>query len=259
MQPDESAIARIVDHAIAGTAEARKAAHRKATELLAANDNTTPDERVRYRGNRPAWNWLSRKDAKKAAALWLVARGLLPADNDNHAPELEGVDTRKDGSARGPRQVPVRKDYIDLPASFPSPLTATGLPRAVAEREWHNAAGFVIKEQRPDMPFAEDCRFGFCAPAVAEGAWFMAASGLGSVKKGKSRGDIRRVEEPEFEIPDAVRLTIEAVLSRATLGRLGEMHGYAGQYATRQGRRLMMEAGAWAVGATQAQVSAMAA
>lgn len=87
----------------------------------------------------------------------------------------------------------------------------------------------------------------------------MGARGLGSPKKGKSRGDIRRIEEPDFDIPDAVLVTIEAVLARATLTGVGEIHGYYGQYATRAGRRFMCEAGDWALSATAGTREALAA
>lgn len=189
MQPDASAIAHIADCAIAQTATARKDAHRAASELLAANDNAPRCERVRFRGQRPAWNWLARKDAQKAAALWLVARGLLPADNDNHAPELDGVDMRPSGTPRAARRpVATVGSYLDLPAAAASPLAATGLPRAVAEREWWNAAGFAIKPQRDCFDFRPGCRFGYCAPAVAAGAMVHGGARFRFAEEGQKQG-----------------------------------------------------------------------
>jgi hypothetical protein len=254
-----TAIARIADCAIARTAEARRNASLDASALLAANDNKPPKPRVRYRGTRPAWNWLNRHDAREAAALWLVARGLLPedaflqADNDNDKPG--GLDMRPSGTPRGSRLVPVRRDFIDL-HDTQSPMHPE--PEPSRARTVHEST-VAVKPQRDVFDFHPDCRFGYCAPAVADGAWFMAAAGLGSVKRGKRGGDARCVEEPDIEIPDSVLVTIEAMLSGATLAGVGEMHGAKGGDRDVKGKVMMLRAGAWAMEAVKERWQALAA
>lgn len=229
--------------AIASTAAARRDAHREATALIAANDNAPPKPRLRDRHTRPAWTWLAKKDAKAAASLWLIARGLLPADNDNHPePGMTSLDTRNDGTPRGARVAPQpKRDYLDLPAALPSPLDPP-------------ATSWKVTADLPDHDFHPDCRFGYCAPAVAAGAWFMgAAGGVGQSKIGKSRGDARRQDEPDMpEIPDRFFVVIENMLARADLAGIGRALGYNGGYADRAGGRALLDAGEWAVKAVEA-------
>ena len=247
------------DLAIARTAEARWKAERDADKLIATNDNKKPKERVRYRGTRPAWSWLSKQDARAAAALWLVARRTLPdADNDNREPGLKHLDRRKDGRPRGAKAPEFDAgSYLALPPVRPRLGDAERQPGRYAG--WHNAAGFAIKPQRPDMPFHHDCCFGFCAPGVA---WQYGSlvDTVGKPRPGKSRGDVRRVEEPDLpEIPDDVFVTVEAMLSGATLAGVGEMHGAHGGYADRRGKQAMLAAGAWALSAIAAPETRIAA
>ncbi len=244
---DPSSVASVADLGLARTTAARSKACREATALLAANDNKPSKRRVRYRGGRPALAWLAKRDAVAAAALWLLARYRLPEDSDNIEPGLTGVDTRDDGTPRGPRRQPVR-GYLELPAAIASSLRAEGLRRPIAGNGWWNAAGFAIKPQREIFDFHPDCRHGFCAPEVADGAMFLGSiGGLGKPKKGKQKGDPRRIEGPDLpEMPDAVLVTVEAILARATLSGIGETHGYSGGYADRAGKRLLIAAGQWA-------------
>ncbi|EFG8199621.1 hypothetical protein BMB17_004825, partial [Escherichia coli] len=194
-----------------------------ADALIAANDNKAPQERIRFRGQRPAWNWLRKQDERAAAALWLVARRMLPdAANDNHEPGLGGLDRREDGKARGPNVRPASVEgYLALPCEKPRLGDA---PRVAMDFWWRDQIdrnpeprAYAIKPQRDVFAFHSNCRFGFCAPAVAYGAHFLgAAGGLGKPKMGKRRGDIRRIDDTELpEMPDRILAIIEAMLSRA--------------------------------------------
>jgi hypothetical protein len=73
---------------------------------------------------------------------------------------------------------------------------------------------------------------------------------VGKGRPGKSRGDVRRVDEPDLpEMPDEVLVTVEAMLSGATLAGVGEMHGAHGGYRDVRGKVMMLRAGAWALSA----------
>ncbi|MBN8245240.1 hypothetical protein JF546_19670 [Nitratireductor aquimarinus] len=234
------------------TAEARRQVKAAADALLRANPKTErPAVRVRYRGGRPALNWLAKHDKDGAAALWLIARRRLPdAANDNREPGLGGIDRRKDGRPRGTDAPKLDTEaYLSMPPV--RPRLGDAIPQPATPRGFHG--WYDIKPQRPDMPFHPDCRFGYCAPAIAQGAFFLgAAGGLGG-NRTVNRGDARRVEEPELpEIPDRVFVTIETMLARADLAGIGKALGYRGGYADRAGRRAMKDAAEWAKTATAA-------
>ncbi|TIW65706.1 MAG: hypothetical protein E5V60_15160 [Mesorhizobium sp.] len=108
--------------------------------------------------------------------------------------------------------------------------------------------GITIKRQAYDFPLHDDCRFGFGPPAIAYGACFLGAqSGLGQPRPYTHRGDVRRVEEPEFAVPPAdVETVIEAILARATVAGVGDALGARGGYADRRGRKALMDAARWA-------------
>lgn len=115
--------------------------------LAAANDNTPPKARVRFRGGRPALNWLKRQDERAAAALWLVARRHLPeAANDNQADAKGlGVDRRRNGKPRG-RDADSRSldAYIKLPSEKPRLGDAEAHPAPL--RGWWSDT-IVVKSQ----------------------------------------------------------------------------------------------------------------
>lgn len=236
-----------LDAALAHTAPSRAKASRLASRLIAANDNTPPKPRIRYRGTRPAWNWLAKQDKRAAAALWLVARQMLPAaSNDNHEPGLTNIDRRKDGKPRGPDEPDFdAESYLALPAVLPrfgdAPPTESEL------RGWHSD-GLTIKRQRQpdDFPLYPFGRFVRCRPGVA---WHYGSmvEPVGKSRPGVSRGDARRVDLPELpDIPDRTFLVIETMLAGGTLAAIGEALGYHGGYMDRAGRRAMRDAGTWA-------------
>ncbi|MGE0280823.1 MAG: hypothetical protein AB7P20_09455 [Rhizobiaceae bacterium] len=275
-------------YALARTAAARRAAEKTADQLLAANDNEPPKKRIRSRSLRPAWNWLKKEDKRAAAALWLFARRMLPeAANDNVVePGLTSLDRRRDGKPRGPNKNLNEAQYAPRPVDPTLPLwrgkidggylarrrpnarvlcgteahlAQPGVRARLGDLEsaattnysgWHSGV-FAIKPQRPAYPFHPDCRFGYCAPAIAEGATFLgAAGGLGKAKAGKRKGDVRKVDEQDLpNMPDRIFLTIELMLARADLAGVGRAHGYKGGYADRVGKRAMREAGRWALDA----------
>ncbi len=222
--------------------------------LIAANDNAPKPTRFRFRGARPAWNWLHKQDPKAAAALWLVARRMLPeAANDNQADGSGlGVDRRKDGKPRGknadPRSI---EAYLALPSIKPRLGDADSPTQRYSD--WHSDV-IAVKPQRDVFRFHADCRFSFHPPAIAEGASFLGAiGGLGQPKAGKKRGDIRRVDEPDMpEMPDRIFVIIENMLARADLAGIGRALGYKGGYTDRAGGKAMREAGKWALGAIAA-------
>lgn len=234
--------------ALARTHTARRQAEREATRFLAANDNRPPKERIRYRGTRPAWNWLAKQDQLQAASLWLVAREFLPEPaNDNYEPDMRHVDRRTDGKARGPAE-PVfdAASYLALPSvlprfgdAYPAPTTYSG---------WHSD-GLVIKRQRQPDDFALSPRGRHvrCRPGVAW-QYGTLVDVVGQPRPGVSRGDVRRIDPPErLDIPDRIVVIIENMLAGATLASLGEALGFHGGYCDRAGRRAMREAGEWAV------------
>jgi len=248
---------------LARTAKARRKAERDADKLTAANDNKKPKYRIRYRGTRPAWNWLKKQDERAAAVLWLAARHMLPeAANDNREPGLKHLDRRKDGRPRGAQEPEFNAgSYLALPAAMPSPLHGEPFQRAVSEPGWFNAAGFTMKPQRQrgEYPSSPSCRFTRC---VAGTAWQYGSliETVGKSRPGKNRGDARRVDEPDPpEMPDDVFVTVEAMLSGATLAGVGEMHGARGGYADVKGKQAMLAAGAWALSAVSAPETRQAA
>lgn len=238
------------DAALAHADADRRQAERAATRLLAANDNAPPKPRIRYRGTRPAWNWLARQDKRAAATLWLFARQMLPQPaNDNMAPGLHHLDRRKDGKLRGPK-VPEfdAESYLALPPVRPRFGDA---PATTAElRGWHTD-GYVVKRQRQpgDYPMYPFGRFTRCRPGVA---WCYGSlvDTVGKPRPGVSRGDVRRVDLPDLpDMSDRIFVIIENMLAGATLAGIGEALGAKGGYADRIGRKAMREAGAWAVAA----------
>lgn len=220
--------------------------------LAAANDNTPPKARIRFRGGRPALNWLRRQDERAAAALWLVARRHLPeAANDNLSDAKGmGVERRKNGKPRGTDADPRSLEaYLKLPSEKPRLGDADATPGPL--RGWWSDT-IVVKSQEwthPEAEFTESTRMSWHPPGIAHGAIFMGAiGGLGQAKQGKHRGDARRVDEPDLPaMPEAVAKTVEAVLARADLAGVGRALGYRGGYADRQGKKAMLEAGRWAL------------
>lgn len=212
-----------------------------------------PVVRIRYRGSRPAMNWLRKHDAAAAAALWLVARQRLPtAANDNIA-DGAGMDVerRKDGRPRGRNADPRSLDsYLALPAE--KPRLGDPEPQSPVLRGWFS--WFDIKPQREVIDLHPDCKFGFCAPVIAEGASFLGAhSGLGQPKMGKRHGDGRRVEAPEVPAPPAdVDIVIETILAGGNVADVGQALGARGGGADRRGGRALREAGRWATRALAA-------
>lgn len=236
----------------------RKLLEQAADRILAADNDDEPKEtRVRHRGGRPALSWLAKHDERGAACLWLVTRQRLPqAANDNRADAAGlGLDRRKDGKPRGKRAD--RRDlgrYLTMPAvhmRLGDPEPEPWYLRV--QREAHlEPPRITIKQQRSTEAFHPDCRFGFGAPAIATGAFFLGAmGGLGQPRPHTRRGDVRRVEEPEFAVPPAeVDAVIEAILARATVAGVGEALGARGGYADRRGRKALMEAARWAKAAS---------
>lgn len=223
----------------------------KADAILKANPEQPASVRVRYRGGRPAMKWLAKHDEKGAAALWLFARDRLPpaAANDNAQPtDGMGVDRRQDGKPRGKNPDPRGLDaYLSLPAV--KPRLGDAEPDPVQRRGWDGESrGIAIKPQREVFDFHPDCRFGFCAAAIADGAIFLGAiGGLGRPKPAKGRGDIRRVDAPELPtIPADVESVLEEILAGGDLGDIGRMLGARGGYADRRGRAAVLAAAKWA-------------
>ncbi len=224
--------------------------------LRASPEPKQPAVRIRYRGSRPAWNWLRKHDERGAAALWLVARDRLPpeAANDNEPTKGLGVDRRKDGKPRGKNPDPRSLDaYLALPAVKPRLGDAESAPAKTGNWDG-DSRGITVKPQRDVFDFHPECRFGFCAPAIAEGTIFLGAiGGLGQLKMGKRRGDARRVDEPDIANPPAeVDTVIEVVLSGGHVADVGRALGARGGYADRRGGAALLTAGKWA---TQAIVA----
>jgi hypothetical protein len=230
---------------------ARKQMLAKADAILKANpEPKTPAVRIRYRGQRPAWNWLSKQDEKGAAALWLIARDRLPpeADNDNQPSKGMGMDRRKNGKPRGRDPDPRSLDaYLALPSVKPRLGDADTEPARTGN--WDaEYRGITIKPQRTEFDLHPDCRFGFFAPVIAEGAIFLGSiGGLGQPKLGKKRGDVRRVDAPDVaRPPEEVDTVIEVVLSGGNVADVGKALGATGGYADRRGGSALLAAGKWA-------------
>lgn len=228
----------------------RRALERQADAILKAdNDNKPAGRQARFRGGRPALNWLSKHDAHGAAALWLIARQRLPqAANDNRA-DAAGmdVDRRPSGKPRGPRQASTDAEkYLDLPAAMPSPLAAASLER-VPVRPLTGFHGWYDIKPAIRCVVHADCCYTLADAAVAEGAWFMGAEGGLGQPRQISRADVRRVDAPETPTPPTeIDSVIEAVLARATVAGVGEALGANGGYADRRGKKALRAAGEWA-------------
>lgn len=220
----------------------------------------TPSVRIRYRGQRPALNWLKKQDEKAAAALWRVARQRLPLDaaNDNQANAKGlGVDRRKDGKARGKNPDPRSLDaYLAIPGIVPRLGDAE--PKPVSLSQWDGESrGITIKCQdwlHPDAVFTDRTAFSFHPCAIAPGAMFLGSiGGLGQPKMGKTRGDVRRVEDGTIaKPPSEIDVVIETTLAGGNLADVGRALGANGGHADRRGRRAVLAAGKWAIKAIAA-------
>lgn len=232
------------------TPDARRAAERLADKYIADNDNTPPAGRAPvYRGGRPAFNWAAKQDRYGAACLWLIARQRLPdsvvvAANDNE-PREGGLDTRKNGTARGKVKPKTNLgEHLDLPAVIP-PLGGPE-PRPVTP------CGYTRQDIRPQnevRELADDFRsFGACADAVAECAFFIGAeSGLGTPRPGKSKGSPLKAEVPDFgDPPPDIDYVIELLMAGDHVAKIGEAFGATGRYRDRKGAALLQKAMAWA-------------
>jgi len=215
--------------------------------------NPAPHEaavRIRYRGKRPAWNWLQKSDRDGAAALWLIARERLPleAANDNKPSEEMGIDRRKDGKPRGQDPDPRSLDaYLALPSVQPRLGDSDTNP--VHWSGWHSDVVAIKPQRQPgEYPMHPFGRFTRCLPAIAEGAVFLGAQGgLGQPKIGKQRGDVRRVDEPTIATPpEEVDTGIEVILSGGNVSDVGKALGAKGGYADRRGGAALLAAGGWA-------------
>lgn len=219
-----------------------------ASDILKANPDPKPATvRVRYRGSRPVFNWHKKYDAKGAACLWMVARERLPmeAANDNEPTKEMGVDRRKDGKPRGKNPDPRSLDaYLALPHE--RPRLGDVEPRQTPLPGWF--PWFDMKPQREVFDFHPDCRFGFCAPAIAEGAIFLGAiGGLGQPKMGKRRGAVRQNSDGTFDAPPLeVETVIEVMLAGGTVSDVGKALGARGAYSVRRGGAAILAAGKWA-------------
>ncbi|MFH1797605.1 MAG: hypothetical protein ABIK36_06425 [Pseudomonadota bacterium] len=244
------------------SAMSRRQVMAEADEILRANPAATVATRIRYRGGRPALNWLAKQDEKGAAALWRIASTRLPsaandnipvAANDNNADAKGlGVDRRKDGKPRGkkPNSRSIEA-YLAMPAV--QPRLGDAEPSRTRVGNWDGASrGVSIKSQEwiyPDAVFTHETRLSFHPPAIAPGAFFLGSvGGLGQPKIGKQRGDIRRVDEGTVSAPpDEIDIVVETVLARGNLADVGRALGAKGGYADRKGRAALLAAGKWAV------------
>lgn len=240
------------------------------TRLIAANDNTSsrqrmlrvaddilkanpelkePSVRIRYRGTRPAWNWLKKHDEAGAAAFWLFARERLPEDvaNDNEPVDGLSADRRKDGKLRGKNADRFGIDaYLALPGIKPRLGDPEGQSFASG---WFSDVTTIKPQRKPgDYPLHRHGSFTKCAPAVAAGAFFLGlAGGLGQEKLGKRRGDIRRVDGADLpDVPDDINTVIELVLSGSNVADIGRALGARGGYVDRRGGAALLAAGRWA-------------
>ncbi|MER9900107.1 hypothetical protein [Mesorhizobium sp. M0130] len=233
------------------TMTTRKEMLNAADEILKANPEQRTAVRIRYRGSRPAWNWLAKHDKEGAAALWLVARARLPQAANDNLPTEAGLNvdrSRKNGRPRGKNPDPRSLDaYLALPAA--KPRLGDAEPEPARTGNWDAVSrGVTIKPQRQDFKFSPDCRFGFCAPDIAEGASFLGAvGGLGRPKQGKSRGDVRLVAGAVLTAPPGdVDTIIEVILSGGNVADVGKAFGAKGGYADRRGGAELLAAGKWA-------------
>jgi hypothetical protein len=231
------------------TASARSNAERLADRFLTANDNTPPKTKEPvHRGGRPAFNWAAKQDKVGAACLWLIARQRLPdaivAANDN-APSDGGLDTRKNGTARGKSRLKISLGkHLAQPAVVPrlgdgepQPLERCGYTR------------MHIQPQNDVTELSDDFRsYGACGDVIAPGAIFIGAeSGLGTPRPGKSRGSPLRAEDPDFgEPPPDVDYVIELLMARENVAGIGKAFGAIGRYQDKKGAAMLAKAMAWA-------------
>ncbi|MBB4580383.1 hypothetical protein GGE45_002713 [Rhizobium aethiopicum] len=224
---------------------------RVADDILKANpEQKEPSLRIRYRGTRPAWNWLKKHDEAGAAAFWLFARERLPEDaaNDNEPVDGLGADRRRGGKLRGRNSAPLGIDaYLSLPGIKPRLGDPHCQPSAWSG--WFSDVTTIKPQRKPgDFPLHRHGSFTKCAPAIAPGAFFLGlAGGLGQEKMGKRRGDVRRVDAADLpDVPDDINNIIELVLSGANVADIGRALGARGGYADRRGGAALLAAGKWA-------------
>ncbi|MER8783366.1 hypothetical protein NKH60_19325 [Mesorhizobium sp. M1006] len=111
--------------------------------------------------------------------------------------------------------------------------------------------GVVIKSQdwiHPDAVFTSATRFSFHPPEIAPGAFFLGAiGGLGQLKVGKSRGDVRLAGSTDPINPPAdIDSVIEIILVGGNVADIGKAFGAKGGYADRRGGAELLAAGKWA-------------
>lgn len=232
-------------------------------EMLAAADailTANPPEkrtaaRIRYRGGRPALTWMKKHNATGAAALWLVARERLPQAANDNLPIEAGLNvdrSRKDGRPRGKNADPRSLDaYIALPAV--QPRLGDPEPEPPRTGNWDAVSrGVAIKSQEwihPDAVFTSATRFSFHPPEIAEGASFLGSiGGLGQLKMGKRRGDVRLTgcTDPANPPPE-IDAVIETILAGGGVADVGKALGAKGGHADRRGGAALLAAGRWAM------------
>ncbi|MER9007381.1 hypothetical protein NKI15_27580 [Mesorhizobium sp. M0862] len=212
--------------------------------------------RIRYRGGRPALTWMKKHNATGAAALWLVARERLPQAANDNLPIEAGLNvdrSRKDGRSRGKNPIPRSLDaYLALPAIQPRMGDAEPEPAPRpwwAGREDAEQPRITIKPQRQNFEFSPHCRFSFHPPEIAEGASFLGAmGGLGHLKMGKRRGDVRHPDRADLcNPPPEIDAVIEVILAGGGVADVGRAFGAKGGHADRRGGAELLAAGRWAV------------
>ncbi|MBY5614208.1 hypothetical protein [Rhizobium leguminosarum] len=232
------------------TEASRQAADRLATKFLAANDNAAPKGRSPvYRGGRPAFNWAAKNDKLGAACLWLIARQRLPpsvvAANDNDPPQ-GGLDTRRNGAARGRQKVKASLGkHLDLPAVLP-PL-GDAQPQPVATCGYTRLD--ILPQNDIDELSDDFLSFGSCSDGVASlGIDFIGAeSGLGTPRPGKSKGSPLKADELKFdEPPPDVDYVIELLMARENVAGVGAAFGATGRYQDKKGAAMLAKAMNWA-------------
>lgn len=129
------------------------------------------------------------------------------------------------------------------------PRLGDATPEPATTGNWDGTSrGINIKPQRQEFEFSHNCRFGFCQPAIAPGAFFLGAiGGLGQLKIGKSRGDVRLAGSPDpINPPSNIDTVIEAILSGGNVADVGKAFGAKGGHADRRGGAELLAAGRWA-------------
>lgn len=225
-----------------------------ADAILKANPEKPSTVRIRYRGGRPALTWMKKHNATGAAALWLVARERLPqAENDNLPEAGLNVDrSRKDGRPRGKNPDPRSLEaYMALPTV--QPRLGDAEPEPARTGNWDGASrGVCIKSQEwihPDAVFTSATCFSFHPPEIASGASFLGAmGGLGQLKMGKRRGDVRLPGRADpSNPPPEIDAVIEAILAGGGVADVGKALGAKGGHADRRGGAALLAAGQWAM------------